>query len=75
MAGTLIQDAAALIAAAVEPLLDLDDAPFAEAFDRFADARVVLLGEASHGTSEFYGHTIRTLATLVSRTWEWSGAS
>jgi erythromycin esterase-like protein len=23
-------------------------------FDRFADARIVLLGEASHGTSEFY---------------------
>jgi hypothetical protein len=27
---------------------------FAALFDRFADARVVLLGEASHGTSEFY---------------------
>ncbi|TIT86428.1 MAG: erythromycin esterase family protein, partial [Mesorhizobium sp.] len=25
-----------------------------EAFDRFADRRIVLLGEASHGTSEFY---------------------
>jgi len=27
---------------------------FAAAFDRYADARVVLLGEATHGTSEFY---------------------
>ena len=27
---------------------------FAEAFDALADARVVLLGEATHGTSEFY---------------------
>lgn len=27
---------------------------FAAQFDRFADARVVLLGEATHGTSEFY---------------------
>ena len=27
---------------------------FGPFFDRFADARVVLLGEASHGTSEFY---------------------
>lgn len=27
---------------------------FAAFFDRFADARVVLLGEATHGTSEFY---------------------
>ena len=27
---------------------------FARPFAQFADARVVLLGEASHGTSEFY---------------------
>src|SRR5436190_22343000 len=27
---------------------------FAAPFDRFADAKVVLLGEATHGTSEFY---------------------
>ena len=37
-----------------EPLPDLDDPAFGALFDRFADARVVLLGEASHGTSEFY---------------------
>ena len=42
------------IAASAEDLPDIDDAGFAEAFDRFASARVVLLGEASHGTSEFY---------------------
>ena len=40
--------------AAAEPLPDPDDPTFAHAFDRFGDARVVLLGEASHGTSEFY---------------------
>jgi putative phosphoribosyl transferase len=39
---------------AAEPLADIDDPAFARSFDRFADARVVLLGEASHGTSEFY---------------------
>src|SRR3954454_16657314 len=39
---------------AAEPLPGLDDPAFGEIFDRFADARVVLLGEASHGTSEFY---------------------
>jgi erythromycin esterase-like protein len=39
---------------ALEPLPDIDDPAFGSAFDRFADARVVLLGEASHGTSEFY---------------------
>jgi protein-L-isoaspartate(D-aspartate) O-methyltransferase len=44
----------ALIRDAAEPLPDLDDPAFGRMFDRFADARVVLLGEASHGTSEFY---------------------
>src|SRR5690242_18174079 len=43
-----------LIADAAEPLPDIDDSTFGEFFDRYADARVVLLGEASHGTSEFY---------------------
>jgi protein-L-isoaspartate(D-aspartate) O-methyltransferase len=43
-----------LIAAAAEPLPDPDTMGFGLCFDRFADARVVLLGEASHGTSEFY---------------------
>jgi erythromycin esterase-like protein len=27
---------------------------FGALFDRFGDARVVLLGEATHGTAEFY---------------------
>lgn len=44
----------AMIREAAIPLPRFDDAAFAEAFDRFADARVVLLGEASHGTHEFY---------------------
>ena len=39
---------------AAENLPDLSDPRFGAMFDRFADARVVLLGEASHGTSEFY---------------------
>lgn len=43
-----------MIASAAEPLPDFDDPTFGELFDRFADRRVVLLGEASHGTSEFY---------------------
>ncbi len=42
------------IAQAAEALPALDDPAFGALFDRFADARVVLLGEASHGTSEFY---------------------
>jgi protein-L-isoaspartate(D-aspartate) O-methyltransferase len=43
-----------LIRDAAEPLPDYNDPAFGALFDRFADARVVLLGEASHGTSEFY---------------------
>ncbi|MDF2810656.1 MAG: protein-L-isoaspartate O-methyltransferase [Microvirga sp.] len=43
-----------MIAGAAEPLPEFSDPAFGELFDRFADRRVVLLGEASHGTSEFY---------------------
>ncbi|HEX6015622.1 MAG TPA: protein-L-isoaspartate(D-aspartate) O-methyltransferase, partial [Geminicoccaceae bacterium] len=43
-----------MIADAAEPLPPIDDPAFGRLFDRFADRRVVLLGEASHGTSEFY---------------------
>jgi len=43
-----------MIAAAAERLPGFDDPAFGRLFDRFADRRVVLLGEASHGTSEFY---------------------
>jgi putative phosphoribosyl transferase len=43
-----------MLRTAAEPLPSLDDPAFAAAFDRFGKSRVVLLGEASHGTSEFY---------------------
>jgi len=43
-----------MITAAAEPLPDPDDPGFGALFDRYGDRRVVLLGEASHGTAEFY---------------------
>lgn len=43
-----------LVARAAEPLPGVDDPDFAAAFDRFADKRIVMLGEGSHGTHEFY---------------------
>jgi protein-L-isoaspartate(D-aspartate) O-methyltransferase len=56
-----------LIRGAAEPLPDPDDAAFGPCFDRFADARVVLLGEASHGTSEFYRARAAITRRLVER--------
>ena len=48
-------EATALVRAFCEPLPSPDEAAeFGALFDRFAGAKVVLLGEASHGTSEFY---------------------
>ena len=44
----------ALIGAVSEPLVAMDDPEFAAPFDRFGDRRIVLLGESTHGTSEFY---------------------
>ena len=37
-----------------EPLPALDSPEFGKLFDRFGDASVVLIGEASHGTQDFY---------------------
>jgi len=42
------------MAAAVEPFTELDEASYGALFDRFADHRVMMLGEYTHGTSEFY---------------------
>jgi erythromycin esterase-like protein len=56
-----------LIADHAEPLPDIDDRTFGEFFDRYADARVVLLGEASHGTSEFYRARVAISRHLIER--------
>ncbi|HYE01210.1 MAG TPA: erythromycin esterase family protein, partial [Alphaproteobacteria bacterium] len=57
----------ALIADAAEPLPPLDDPAFAAAFDRFAEARVVLMGEATHGSAEFYRARAAITRRLVER--------
>ena len=56
-----------LIRASGEPLAHIDDERFASMFDRFAEARVVLLGEASHGTSEFYRARAEITKRLIAR--------
>ena len=61
----------AVLRAAAEPLAAIDDPEFAAAFDRFGSHRVVLLGESSHGTSEFY----RARAAITRRLIEKHGFS
>jgi erythromycin esterase-like protein len=43
------------------------DEAFGPFFDRFADARVVLLGEATHGTAEFYRARAAITRRLIER--------
>src|SRR4051794_18369529 len=47
------------------PIRDAD--AFGAVFERFADAKVVLLGEASHGTSEFYRARAGITRRLIER--------
>jgi erythromycin esterase-like protein len=56
-----------LIRRSAEPLPEIDDPAFGAMFDRFGDARVVLLGEASHGTSEFYRARAAISKRLIER--------
>jgi erythromycin esterase-like protein len=56
-----------MLADAAEPLPHIDDEKFGAFFDRFGDARVVLLGEASHGTSEFYRARAEISRRLIER--------
>jgi erythromycin esterase-like protein len=67
VAGTLTRDAVRLIARAAEPLPEIDDPAFGSFFDRFGAARVVCLGEASHGTSEFYWARAAITRRLIER--------
>ncbi|MCX5494423.1 erythromycin esterase family protein [Kaistia dalseonensis] len=62
-----VPSSAALLKAAAEPLPALDDPEFAAAFDRFGQSRIVLLGEASHGTSEFYRARAAITRRLIER--------
>ena len=56
-----------MIARHATALPDTDDPQFAAIIDRFADARVVLLGEATHGTSHFYRARAAITARLIER--------
>jgi protein-L-isoaspartate(D-aspartate) O-methyltransferase len=47
-----------------EPIADMD-APLAALLERIGDARIVLLGESTHGTSEFYRMRARITRELI----------
>jgi protein-L-isoaspartate(D-aspartate) O-methyltransferase len=55
------------IAEVAEPLSDIEEADLRPLLARIGDARVVLLGEATHGTSEFYRMRARITRELVER--------
>jgi erythromycin esterase-like protein len=42
-------------------------APFGEFFDRFGNAQIVLLGENTHGTSEFYNARAAITRRLIDK--------
>ncbi|TMG76083.1 MAG: protein-L-isoaspartate(D-aspartate) O-methyltransferase [Betaproteobacteria bacterium] len=53
------------IARAAEPFSSIEDADLEPLLARIGDARLVLLGEASHGTSEFYRMRARITQRLI----------
>ena len=55
------------IASACEPFESIETAPLDRLLARIGDARVVLLGEASHGTSEFYRMRDRISRELIAK--------
>ncbi len=54
-----------LVADASEPFSEIDSANLAALMERIGDARVVLLGECTHGTSEFYRMRARITRELI----------
>jgi protein-L-isoaspartate(D-aspartate) O-methyltransferase len=57
----------ALVADGCEPFAEVDLLDLGPLLERMAGARVVLLGEATHGTSEFYRLRARITQELVTR--------
>jgi erythromycin esterase-like protein len=52
---------------AIQPLPAIDDDSFASHFDTFAGKQLVLLGDGSHGTSEFYSARAEITKRLVQK--------
>jgi erythromycin esterase-like protein len=58
---------AELVREGAEAIPEPGDPAFGELADRLADARIVLMGEATHGTSEFYRARAALTRRLIER--------
>jgi erythromycin esterase-like protein/protein-L-isoaspartate O-methyltransferase len=58
---------ARLVREAAEPIDDIETASVDALLERIGDARLVLLGEATHGTSEFYRMRARITRELIAK--------
>jgi protein-L-isoaspartate(D-aspartate) O-methyltransferase len=56
---------AKLVREVAEPIPDLAHADFGSLLERIGDAQLVLIGEATHGTSEFYALRARITRELI----------
>jgi len=54
-----------LLREVAEPVTDIESADLGSLVERIGDARVVLIGEATHGTSEFYRMRARITRELI----------
>ncbi|HEX9669819.1 MAG TPA: protein-L-isoaspartate(D-aspartate) O-methyltransferase [Thermoanaerobaculia bacterium] len=61
------REVAPLVARVAEPFAEIDSADLGPLLERVGGAKVVLLGEATHGTSEFYRMRARITRELVAR--------
>ncbi|KAL4911338.1 hypothetical protein BDW74DRAFT_7633 [Aspergillus multicolor] len=62
---TRMSDLTALFRSSIRPLPPIQDPSFASPFDTFAHNRLVLLGDGSHGTSEFYAARAEITKRLI----------
>ncbi|GAA3970266.1 protein-L-isoaspartate(D-aspartate) O-methyltransferase [Allohahella marinimesophila] len=62
-----LPEEARLIAEAAEPFESIDSAKLDALLERIGDSKVVLIGEASHGTSEFYTMRARITQALIEK--------
>jgi len=60
-----VDTTSSMIARACEPFESIENSSFNQLLNRIADARIVLIGEATHGTSEFYRMRDRISRELI----------